>query len=922
MTIMKLHAKRIPGLLLTIGLYLIAVGVAVASSDAPPPAEPRAAAVSPLHPAFVLLDADGQPVLTSGQPLSTMTTCGSCHDTAFIAEHSFHADVGLSEQASGASSAHPWDGGPGYFGRWNPILYRTLTASGSAYPDLFTADWIAALGARHVGGGPAQTSRSGVPLAESTAEEDAQTASTDGTLSPWDWDASGTVEMNCFLCHIQVPDNAARIAALEAGEFAWASTATLLGTGIVTRDASGAYAWDAGAFDDLGQLDPARIGIQDPRSDNCGQCHGVVHTDPQAPLTAAAFDGAWQTLVTGQIVSPQRMSSSGLNLAGKADLTRSFDIHAERVLSCTDCHYALNNPVFFQTGSDLDHLTFDPRRLNFGDYLYQPLHQFAKGQSASGGSAPELDNTLRRCEGCHDAATAHGDWLPYTERHMSAMTCETCHIPQVYGPALASVDWTLLNADGSPLQTYRSVDGGASPDGESLLVGYTPVLLPRQNAAGDVAIAPYNLVSAWYWVAGSPEQPVPLRLLQAALLTPDGGYAPDVRAALDVDGDGALGADELRLDTPEKTAAVAAALESAGVSQPRIASEIQPYGLHHGVTGGQWAIKDCQTCHADESRLRTPILLAGYTPGGVEPQFIGGDDVAAGRLESVDGALYYAPASDQAPANLYIFGHDRVDWIDTFGLLAFVGVLLGVFLHGGLRVLAGRRLARHAPEAHQRVYMYGVYERFWHWLQTAVILGLIFTGLVIHRPEQFSLFSFAWTVTVHNILAAILVVNAALSLFYHVASGEIRQYIPRPVGFFDQAIVQAKYYLSGIFRGAPHPFEKAPERKLNPLQQLTYFGILNVLLPLQILTGVLMWGKQQFPELTLSLGGLPFLAPFHTLIAWTFASFVVMHVYLTTTGSSPLANIKAMMLGWEGEAASDSAPAAHSTLNPQEEGTR
>jgi thiosulfate reductase cytochrome b subunit len=354
--------------------------------------------------------------------------------------------------------------------------------------------------------------------------------------------------------------------------------------------------------------------------------------------------------------------------------------------------------------------------------------------------------------------------------------------------------------------------------------------------------------------------------------------------------------------------------------------EIQPYGVHHGVTGGEWAIKDCQTCHADESLLRAPLLLASYTPGSAQPTLIGGGDVVGGQIETVDGALYFAPATDQAPANLYIFGHDRVDWVDTFGMLAFVGVLVGVFLHGGLRVLAGRRTAAHAPAAHKRVYMYGVYERFWHWLQTAVILGLIFTGLVIHRPEQFSLFSFAWMVTVHNILAAILVVNAGLSLFYHLASGEIRQYVPRPIGFFDQAIVQAKFYLSGIFRGAPHPFEKVPERKLNPLQQITYFGILNVLLPLQIITGVLMWGKQQFPDLTMSLGGLPLLAPFHTLIAWLFASFVVMHVYLTTTGTTPLTNIQAMVLGWEGEdepaAQTNNQGQAFSAQSVQEEGTR
>jgi thiosulfate reductase cytochrome b subunit len=83
------------------------------------------------------------------------------------------------------------------------------------------------------------------------------------------------------------------------------------------------------------------------------------------------------------------------------------------------------------------------------------------------------------------------------------------------------------------------------------------------------------------------------------------------------------------------------------------------------------------------------------------------------------------------------------------------------------------------------------------------------------------------------------------------------------------------------------------------LQQVTYLGLLNVLLPLQIISGVLMWGAQRWPTIAAQLGGLPFLAPFHTMIAWLFATFVVMHVYLTTTGPTPIANIKAMMMGWD-----------------------
>jgi thiosulfate reductase cytochrome b subunit len=207
--------------------------------------------------------------------------------------------------------------------------------------------------------------------------------------------------------------------------------------------------------------------------------------------------------------------------------------------------------------------------------------------------------------------------------------------------------------------------------------------------------------------------------------------------------------------------------------------------------------------------------------------------------------------------------------------------------HGGLRVISTRRQEQpHEPEL-QRVYMYTIYERQWHWLQTAVIFVLLFTGLVIHRPDMLGMFSFRGVVLIHNVMSVILLINAALAAFYHLASGEIRQFLPQPRGFFSDAVAQALFYLRGIFKGEPHPFEKSPNRKLNPLQQLTYLGLLNVLLPAQVITGALMWL------------GLTWLAPLHTLIAWLFATFIVAHVYLTTTGHHALAGVRSMMMGWD-----------------------
>ncbi len=852
-------------------VLLAASGAAFAAARRAPAAEP-----SPIHPLFALLDEAGINVLESSAPVSTMQTCGQCHDTEYIATHAFHADLGA--QALGADGlARAWDLSNGPFGEWDPLTYGRLSGSSDTQPDLGTAGWILANAQRFVGGGPGVDQPAGV-----------------STAGAWDWSRSGDLEMDCFLCHLPEPNNAGRIASIRDGDFRSAATATLIGTGLVEASGAG-FRWNPEAFNDQGEL--AQVTIQDPTSANCAQCHGLVHTSDE-PLTLAGCSlGNWQTATTGQVISADKIFASGVNLAGKADLARSWDIHAERGLSCTDCHYALNNPAYYQSAEAPAHLKFDPRRLEIGEFLQRPDHNLARGQSAQTNLAPELKGSMRRCESCHDAGQTH-DWLPFAERHMQELACESCHVPALYAPAIEAVDWTVLTADGRPVTTCRGVEGqgGSVTD---LVTGFTPVLLSRQNIDGQSLLAPYNLVSAWYWVydeGGAGPRPVALEHLRAAYF--DGGsYAADVLAALDGDADGSLTQAELLLDTPQKQAVIAGRLSARGLANPRIEAEVQPYSINHNVAGAGSAVKDCQVCHDESSRLTQAMTLSGRLPGGVVPVFVSDVNTrATGSIAMQDGDVTYTPAAEDQ--DLYIFGHSRVGWIDWLGGLFFLGVLAGVAGHGGLRFYAALKAPRPAAEL-KRVYMYAVYERFWHWLQTFAIVILLFTGLIIHRPDVFGIFSFPAVVTVHNVLAILLVINAGLSLFYHLVSGEIRQYLPRPYGFFDEAIQQAKYYLRGIFKGAGHPFEKRPEKKLNPLQQATYFAILNVLLPLQIITGALMMGVQQFPQVAGWFGGLPFLAPFHSLVAWTFATFIVGHVYLTTTGPRPLTSLQAMVNGWE-----------------------
>jgi thiosulfate reductase cytochrome b subunit len=851
-----------------------------------------------LHPNFALLDADGANVLESGGSVSTMQTCGQCHDTNFIQSHAFHSDLGLSDY----KETKDLNASSGLFGEWDPLTYRYLSQNGDERLDLSTADWLMLNGSRVVGGGPATKSRDGAAL--DNLKDDVNNPETaildkDGNVTVWDWDKSGVMEMNCFLCHLEAPNTAAREEAIKAGDFGAANTATLIGLNVVAQSGTG-WEWKADAFNELGEVKSELLAIQDPTNENCATCHGEVHPSAGELITINQCDLDYpQTATTGQVVSGQRIDQSGVNLADKSKLDYAWDIHAQRQLQCTDCHYSLNNPArlneILRNGPE--HLVYDPRSLEIGEYLQRPDHNFARGESAQFNVDADNKATMRRCENCHDAGKSHADWLPYIDTHMEVVACETCHIPQMYAPAIQTYDWTVVTTKGSASTECRGVEGTPN-EVTSLVTGYKPVLLNRTNIDGETLLAPYNLITSFYWVyddASGNKRPVRLIDLEAAYL--DGkAYTADIVAAFDADKDGKVSSAELVIDSPAKEDLVKGKLSALGLNNPRIEGLVQPYSINHNVVKGENALNDCKACHNEESRMTQSIKLADHAP--VVPVFDAANNVnSTGELVTgEDGALYYQPV----PANdsLYVFGSSRVSWIDWLGALMFSGSLLGVLGHGTLRYLASRKLPkRHAKT--ERIFMYQAYERFWHWLQTIAIVVLLFTGLIIHRPDIFGAFSFDGMVITHNVVAAILAINAALALFYHISTENIRRYIPHPHGFFDDTFRQIVYYTKGIFQGGAHPFEKTPGKRLNPLQQATYFMILNVLLPLQGLTGILMWGVQQWSEAANLFGGLPFLAPFHSLVAWTFASFIVVHVYLTTTGATPLEAMRGMVTGYE-----------------------
>jgi thiosulfate reductase cytochrome b subunit len=192
-----------------------------------------------------------------------------------------------------------------------------------------------------------------------------------------------------------------------------------------------------------------------------------------------------------------------------------------------------------------------------------------------------------------------------------------------------------------------------------------------------------------------------------------------------------------------------------------------------------------------------------------------------------------------------------------------------------------------------RVVLYKRFERFWHWTQALLIIGLLITGLEVHG--SYRIMGYASAVDLHNILALALIVLIVFAVFWHFTTGEWKQYVPTRKFLREMA----GFYLTGIFRGAPHPVRKSRTAKLNPLQRLAYLGFKLLIIPVQVTSGLIYFF---YPELTAHgwpAWTLKAAATTHVLGAFLLLAFLVSHVYLTTTGHTPLTNIKAMIFGWE-----------------------
>jgi len=195
-----------------------------------------------------------------------------------------------------------------------------------------------------------------------------------------------------------------------------------------------------------------------------------------------------------------------------------------------------------------------------------------------------------------------------------------------------------------------------------------------------------------------------------------------------------------------------------------------------------------------------------------------------------------------------------------------------------------------------RIYIYRAFERFWHWMQAFLIFLLAATGFEVHGTIHF--FGYQNAVNYHKIAAYTFIVLIIFAIFWHLTTGEYKQYLPT----MKNLKAQINYYLFGIFKNAPHPTKKTVLSKLNPLQKFVYLGLKILVIPVMVISGLLYMYYRYPQENTINMlhiHSLWAIAIIHTIGAFLLVAFIAAHLYLITTGQTVTSNLKAMITGYE-----------------------
>ncbi|MEO5350275.1 MAG: cytochrome b/b6 domain-containing protein [Magnetococcus sp. YQC-3] len=299
----------------------------------------------------------------------------------------------------------------------------------------------------------------------------------------------------------------------------------------------------------------------------------------------------------------------------------------------------------------------------------------------------------------------------------------------------------------------------------------------------------------------------------------------------------------------------------------------------HFILGKEFALRDCVSCHSRNSLLLGKLYLYQASEERQKVGFV--------------NALVLN--------NAYVIGMTRNLWLDWAGL-AILGLAAVTLLgHGLARWLLARPGSHHEaehPRSGEGVELYPVWLRIWHWSNALSFIILIVSGVSLHfAGSTVPLLPFNTARVLHNVFGLLLTFAYGVYALATLFGRNGIHYRPRLAGLPGRLLRQAMFYGVGIFRGEPHPFPATARCKFNPLQQVTYLGVMFVFVPLLILSGLLFFFPEWAPEQFLEMDGLWVVGVAHFLLGLLLTAFMLGHLYLATAGETLLGEFRKMIFG-------------------------
>jgi len=199
----------------------------------------------------------------------------------------------------------------------------------------------------------------------------------------------------------------------------------------------------------------------------------------------------------------------------------------------------------------------------------------------------------------------------------------------------------------------------------------------------------------------------------------------------------------------------------------------------------------------------------------------------------------------------------------------------------------------------EKLYLYPVWTRIWHWTNALLFILLILTGLSMQYVGMKNIFMrFDLAVSLHNIGGVVLTLAFLYFVIANLITKNQKYYSCHISGCVLRARKQLMYYLFGVFKKEEAPFPINKDRKFNPLQKVTYVAAMYILMPILIISGLALL----YPEVIIfnifGISGIHLTDLVHVSSGFLLSIFMIIHIYFCTFGKTAFSNFKGMINGY------------------------